>query len=737
MTLIDQIAASLGYARKAEIGAGVQAMLNGFPMGLLDSRTDHGLYAQGQALFVTNPWVNLAERTVDDRASTVSWHLEDEEDEEIGAEANPEQHRALTLIEKPQAALGDDRMQMTRRQLWSLTFRHMGLCGNAFWVGNRLDPYGIPDAFMPVNPVRMTPVSNHAGYLIGWKLDAQPHDPTSGYPLELREVWHFTLYPPDWGHWGIGIAEASGVLTKLSELAARQTGGVLATGGRIAGIMMPKPGVEMSDDAWASLVRDMRTINEDPNAAKKNLILKKPMDFTPSAASPRELDLMRMLEVTRDDILGYWGVPKSTVGFDVPSGLNSGATKDRDVAVLWQGSVHARLVPFVEVLQFQLLDRWLALGVTLELEVEEPEFEEEGPKYANASAALSQPLRNRERRAILGLDPFGDPVLDEAVWAPATITQLYTAPDAAGDIPVEEPDPSEVEAVEVPGLAVEKASVGRRPLLALQRQAEARTVPRIKRNVAAVLAAQRTEVASRAKRNAAHLVAHPTDTTVWWNQSKWHKQLVAAIRAEVVTVSDDVAAEMERLLATKATPRKADLSGVVAVAIIRRLAQRVTGMTDTTRDDITRVIGDTVASGLEEGLSIAVIGDMLEKALGDAATFDEYRAEMIARTEAMNAWRQSAIETAREYGVELLEADDGDEDDMCVERQSRDNGWGPGIYTTDQAEAESDIEHPNGTLVWVPYFPELAEEAAKGTITRLLYDESGRVSQIIETPVVA
>ncbi len=41
------------------------------------------------------------------------------------------------------------------------------------------------------------------------------------------------------GWWGIGMAEAAGVLGELWMLAARHQGGVMQSGGRIAGITMP------------------------------------------------------------------------------------------------------------------------------------------------------------------------------------------------------------------------------------------------------------------------------------------------------------------------------------------------------------------------------------------------------------------------------------------------------------------------------------------------------------------
>jgi hypothetical protein len=214
MPILDSLAAALGYTRpaaKAETGPGVFPMMNDIHMDVF-GRSDQARITAAQALYHTNPWVNAAERAVTSKFANVEWHLEDEDDEEIDENSGPEQQAALDLLEHPQRKLKRGETQgLTRRALWSVTSRHMGLCGLAHWYGDSMSIDGIPESFLYVNPARMTPVSNKSGFLIGWRLDAVPHNPDSGYPLTLDEVWTFTLDPADVGHYGIGLAEASGI----------------------------------------------------------------------------------------------------------------------------------------------------------------------------------------------------------------------------------------------------------------------------------------------------------------------------------------------------------------------------------------------------------------------------------------------------------------------------------------------------------------------------------------------
>ena len=63
------------------------------------------------------------------------------------------------------------------------------------------------------------------------------------------------------------------------------------------------------------------------------------------------------------------------------------------------------------------------------------------PSTSGHSSALALPLRNRERREMLGFDPLGDPLLDEAVWLPLGYSEAYLAPDADGSGAVIAPEP--------------------------------------------------------------------------------------------------------------------------------------------------------------------------------------------------------------------------------------------------------------------------------------------------------
>ena len=104
---------------------------------------------------------------------------------------------------------------------------------------------------------------------------------------------------------------------------------------------------------------------------------------------------------------------------------------------------------------------------------------------------------------------------------------------------------------------------------------------------------------------------------------------------------------------------------------------------------IARDIKDMVPVGRFTGLA--------EREGIDAAK--KYRSMMIARTETHNAQRGSTLGGYTSSGVvdtvRAIDAKYGDTDEVCMERDGQE-------YTLEQARAETNLEHPNGTLDWEP-----------------------------------
>ena len=350
-------------------------------------------------------WVRAAERVISGKFSGVEWHLEDPAGETIDDKYPDANARsAYQLLARPQSSLDEGR-RLTRSVIWSLTSRHMGLCGPAFWYLDQTNAYGIPLSILYLRPDRVQAGADKQGNLEAWIVDAQPG--RKGLQVELDEMLQFNLEPPDDGYFGIGLVETAMQTAQMSQAFDKHVTDVLATGGRLAGVLSPKKGI-WDSGIYEQAVRDWRSIAEQPNAARRLQVVRGPVEFTRTAATERELDLVKLMTLSRDDLLNLWGVPLSQLGGYSPTGLNSGDVRKYDEAALWQNAVDPRLRPFAEVVQTGLLDRytpWLGWAPKLVLDV--PKFDDDSPRYAMAMQALGLPLKGSERRQQVGFEPLG------------------------------------------------------------------------------------------------------------------------------------------------------------------------------------------------------------------------------------------------------------------------------------------------------------------------------------------
>lgn len=702
-------------------GSGAGVLMTEYSLNTLMHKTPQAKMRQAWQLGISVPWIRSAERVITGNCSTVDWHLEDENDETVDDDyTGPLAQSARTLIEKPQATLTVGK-KLTRRELWALTFRHMGLCGNSFWFLDAMNAYGIPANILYVRPDRMTPVDDDAGNLIGWVLDRDPSRNNRGIPIDMDEVIQFVLDPPDEGHFGIGLVESAMLKAQLSTAVDQHMATVLSGGGRLSGFLAPKDGA-MSEPNYEQLVRDFRTVVEQPDAAKRLQVLRGPVDFTATTLSPAELHIRDLMTGSRDDLLALWGVPLSQIGGYSPTGLNSGDTRKYDEAALWQNANHPRIVAFREPIQGQLLDKYVEAGAVVELEIDEPEFDDDSPRYDLLLKSAGSPLRNSERRELIGLPPFGPLVigvsglpLDDEVWLPVTQVQAYTANEDAAQTaptPTEEAlgrsaataddnaaagDAAGETSQGAGGVTKAKLSSKQAPLHAslvkLRTNVAKTATPKLQGAVGTVLQAQRREIAERIRKHAAAVTVAPKDTSVWFDGAKWDKALGSAMKPHLAGMAQSVNEHIASVLAP--IEGKAGPVGAVERAMTRGAA-RVTKINETTR----LKIQEALARAIDEGMTAQDAADVIEgigaTTLGGldlGALFDEYRSEMIARTELMDAYNSTAIASYGDAGIEEVQAIDGDGDEECAARDGE-------TFSMDEADGIED--HPNGTLDWVP-----------------------------------
>lgn len=723
------------------IGPGAGVLMTEFPLlSVLGNRTPQQKMRRAWELGISVPWIRAAERAISGACSTVEWHLEDQDDVEVDDEyKGPFAQQARALLEKPTANLpAEAGKQLTRREMWALTFRHMGLCGNSFWYLDQPNGFGIPLAIKYLRPDRMTPDEDANGNLVGWIIDKTPQNP--GIKVPLAQIVQFVLDPPDQGHFGIGLVETALLKAQNSVGLDSHLQQVIGAGGRLSGILAPHPPDHLEPNLMNQLISDARNITEQPNAAQRMQIVAGPVDFTPTTMTIKDLQLVQVMTNARDDLLALWGVPLSQIA-SVSTGMNSGESHKIERQAFWENANHPRLVAFTESVQFGLLDDYRKLGTVVELEIDEPTFTDDGPRFDLLAKAAGIALRESERRALIGYEPLGPlavddqgRLIDDLITMPTLQKIVYYAPEegstpdaslaisasnetGAAQAPAESGTPAAApiaasaaagETTQGAGAVTpKKASVAglHDTITALRKSLDERVTPRVKQDVAKVLDEQKREVIQRARSRISHLMENPGDARTLWDAPKWDRRMSEAMKPHLVTVAEELGHGIRTALGKPVVGK----AGAVA-AVERTLTRggtRITGINNRTRDAVLTVVRETNAASIAAGLTPAEAGDDLEAAIegagmdgsGGIGLWDEYRAEMIARTEMTASYNDAALGTYGDLGVEMVQAIDGDGDEECAARDGQ-------TFTLDEADQEAADEHPNGTLDFVPILPE-------------------------------
>lgn len=647
--------------QKAVTGPGASVMMWGTQVADA-TRNESRVLRDALTVYRTNRWINRAESVISARIGGAKWHLEDEDGEEVTDESRPELKAIRDMFEKP---LMDEAMAKaypsqpaTWRNLAGLTSRHMGLCNVGFWHLDELDrAMNLPKRIFYIRPDRLTPDVSNNGTLAGWKLDAGADG--RGTALSLEEVLPFYLDQPDRGFFGVGLPESIWSTLPIPSAIDGHALDTLASGGRLPGIYSPKEAG--SDAVFDRLNNDLRTIKEMPDAAKRDVVARIPMEFTPTAADMASLNVILLSSMSRDDTLTHWGVPLSTIGGASPSGMNSGETRKYDEAALWQNAVQSRIDALRETIQMRLLDRAQAIGIYLQLVIETPAFDDDAPRYETASKALSIAMTDDERRALVGLPPLPGE-MGKVVRLPINIQEVGVA---------EEDSSTDMDAA--------KAKISIRPTVD-------RLMPKMKKDLAAFFVEQKREIAKRVSARADHFAKKPTDQ-VWWNGEEWDKRLSRVLAPYANEIANLTASATEAALKPAGKAAFDDLVGNrVLQRLLKGLGSRIKGINETTRDAVSRAIRE----GVEAGDGAAQLGDRIEA----IADFNELRAETIARTESGTVLNQSAAETYREYGVEKVRIIDGDADDVCAAAHGQE-------WTLDEFN-DNPLGHPNCVRDAVP-----------------------------------
>jgi len=588
----------------------------------------------------------------------------------------------LRLMEKPNP-------KQTGRQLRQKTQIRRDMAGAAFWYLEGGAGGATPTAIYGISPARMWPAYDRTGARIGWVMDRDA--PSGGVPFDDDEIIAFVNQGPEDTYDPVGVVEAVFAHVSLGERIAVHAADMLATGGRLAGMLWPKDRA-LDEDEYRDVQRAWRNVASDPNAARRLLVFPEPMEWAQGAASPREIGIPELAALSRDEILTAFPISPYMLGVPMKGGGldNGGASRREEKATYWEETIHPRVEDFEEDIQVNLVSRYEALmGETFDFEVKEPNLDDAASLIEKAGAY----------RALIAIGGNPDAAwehvgLDDLKWdgLPALLDpakqlemqQQAQKPDTAqgSRVVVRDQDPRDT-------TAVQQTLVGK-----ARDDLVGQELPGFRGRMHEFLVDQRARVVARLRNQKGKGKASVPDG--WWDTDAEDAALRAALDDPYKRLArgamQAVANSMDRVVMPKRLDR-------VLEQALKAAGSRISGINEVTR----QAIAEQLTEGVRRGYSI----DQLVRGVPDEnfvgvqnaplkngiPAFDEYRAELIARTETMNAYNDAALRGYGSFGVKEVLAIDGDKDAECEQRDGR-------VYTIDDALGVSD--HPNGTLDWAP-----------------------------------
>jgi phage portal protein BeeE len=680
VTILDRILGrNAPPARKATLGGAWLSAIQGGP-GLLELYGNSWNERAGVFLAAYKvDWFYKAGSRIAADFATLDWTLSyedsegDNEEEITAAPGNVPWERLdpleqfLRLAERPnpwQTGLAFRQQQQIR----------LDFTGRALIYVEDGDGSGLPTALYGISPERMWPSRNARGELIGWLMDKDA--PSGGVPFTAEEI--IPIETPGPGLDPQGVVEAVHQYAKLAPMIPNHTADVLSTGGRLAGMAWPKER-SLSEDEFADAQRAWRNVTSDPNAARRLLLFPEPMEYQAGAVSSKDLQIPELASLSRDEVLTAFPIAPEMLMVPMAAGLNSGATQVVVEMRYWSGTMHPRVEVWEETLQQSLIPRYeKAIGRPLDFDIEEPDLDDAPALLAKADAlARLVELGFDAKSAVsaVGLDHI------EYIGPPEPEPVVVVAPPEAGtDATPEAPTPQQA-----PQPAPAAKARKREDVIGQELPGFAETMAEFLRDQRARLLGEiEKQYGSVAK------AARKALPETWWDQQREDALLREALRGLYLRLSrtalQTVADELGRVVFNRQVTN-------ITEAMLAKAATRITGINETTREAVREV----VAEGVRRGYSIPQIANGVEaegfRGVNALPQFDTARADLVARTETMLAYNESAIRGYAEYGVEQFEAIDGDFDEECEARNGQ-------VFSAEEA-LEVD-EHPNGTLDWIP-----------------------------------
>lgn len=273
-------------------------------------------------------WVYVAASRIAKAASSVPWKVYDvkgEEAEEIDA------HPLAELMAKPNPWMsGGDTIERLTINLY--------LGGNGLLTKVRPSQSGPPTELWPLPTDAMSVIPSRTEFVE--RYEYRRGSTVRNFAPE--NIVHVMFVDPSNIYWGMGPLMALARTVDTDIEAVRWNKLTLQNMGRTDGILVPHQSI--SQDQWEEAREQVRLQHQGADNAHSFWVMAGGWDFTPISMSPAELDFIESRKMTREEILGVYGVPPPVAGIYENATL---ANLEASRTLFWKDTI----LPYLDDLQ--------------------------------------------------------------------------------------------------------------------------------------------------------------------------------------------------------------------------------------------------------------------------------------------------------------------------------------------------------------------------------------------------
>lgn len=216
-------------------------------------------------------------------------------------ELTEQQSQALAVLNHPNPF-------MSRYELMEITQMYLDLTGKCFWNIAK-DKAGRAREIWPISPLDMWVLPDKDNYIRGYMYRTG----IQTIPFDPDEIIFFCMPNPINPYDGVGPAQGARNSLEMDKYSAQHNRNFFYNGATLSGILNVETNVD--DDTFDRLKEEFRDnhVGVD-NAHKLGFIDGTKANFLNLSLSQKDMDFYNLRQMTRDEILGAFGVHKSILG---------------------------------------------------------------------------------------------------------------------------------------------------------------------------------------------------------------------------------------------------------------------------------------------------------------------------------------------------------------------------------------------------------------------------------------